>query len=454
MCVTEKKWKKGTWRSIVRWAAAVLAAVILAGIFAVPTLLAKEASDGAEQPAQEKSVSDNNAPQEDGQDTPKPDEQDPPQEGGQDPPKPGGQDQPKPEEPKKSDPPRITSEPENAQVETGDYASFNVSAVGEELSYQWLVDKGDGAGFRKVPGAVSELYRIMVFDGEMNGYVYKCEVKNEGGSVRSRAAKLTIFYKIVGGAQSVWVKSSGRGLVFQGSGAYSAFNGVSVDGSRITAGEYNKGGSQSPFTEITLLRSYLETLGEGEHELEMVWSDGSAKTSFRIEPPAGNLSTDVSGLGRAGADGMGSSRAAGTTAAAKDAAGLEDMTGGKEMERTPTGDEDAQVPDDSAQISANTPDSLSENTLKPSSGTAADVLTAAGVFKDPPEMTVTPGTRRTQELPASHEKQSVRLAAMSETIDRYALTICKTIILISAAGTASGLIAYRLHGREERRNER
>lgn len=455
MCVTKKKWEKRTWRSIVRWAAVVLAAVMLAGILAVPTLLAKEASDdSAETPAQEKTVSDNDAPQESGQDQGKPDGQDQEKPDGQDQEKPDGQDQPKPEEPKKPDPPRITSEPENAQVETGDYASFNVSAVGEELSYQWLVDKGDGAGFRKVPGAVSELYRIMVFDGEMNGYVYKCEVKNEGGSVRSRAAKLTIFYKIVGGAQSVWVKSSGRGLVFQGSGAYSAFNGVSVDGSRITAGEYNKGGSQSPFTEITLLRSYLETLGEGDHELEMVWSDGSAKTSFRIEPPAGNLSADVSGLGRAGADGTGSSRAAGTTAAAKDAAGLEDMTGGKETERTPTGDEDAQVPDDSAQISGNTADSLSENTVKSSSGTAADVLTAVGIFKDLPEMTVTPGTRRTQGLPTGPEKQSVRLAAMSETIDRYALTICKTIILISAAGTASGLIAYRLHGREERRNER
>lgn len=462
MCVTKKKWRKRTCGAIMGCVAAAWAAVMLAGFLSAPTLLAKEAPEEAKPPAQGKSVSENDASQRDGQDTPKPDEQDQPdpdeqdtpQPDGQDTPDQGGQDQPQEDKPKKTDPPRITSEPEDAQVEAGDYASFNVSAVGEELSYQWLVDKGDGAGFCEVAGAVSELYRIMVFDGGMNGYVYKCEVKNGGGCVRSRAAKLTISYKIVGGAQSVWVKSSGRGLVFQGSGAYSGFSGVSVDGSRITAGEYNKGGSQTPFTEITLLRSYLETLSEGDHELEIVWSDGSAKTSFRIEPPAGNLPADASGLGRAGAEGTGSSRAAGTTAAAKDIpAGSADMAGGKETGRMPAGDKNAQAPDDSAQISENTLDSLSENTVKPSSGTAADVLTASGILKDLPEtgMTVTLGERRTQGLPAGHEKRPVRLAAIPETVDRYALTICAALGLISAAGIVSGLIAYRLHGREDKK---
>lgn len=170
----------------------------------------------------------------------------------------------------------------------------------------------------------------MVFDGAMNGFAYKCRVEcnseNSKGSdgdskeqsgeedneepdenyVESRAARLTIFYRIVGGARSVWVKSSGRGLVFQGSGPYSRFSGVNVDENRIGADGFNKGGSQTPFTEVTLLRSYLETLTEGEHELELVWSDGTAKTSFRIEPPAANLPADATGLGRTGADTEGS----------------------------------------------------------------------------------------------------------------------------------------------------
>lgn len=352
--------------------------------------------------------------------------------------------------------PRITSQPEDICVEAGDCAYFSVSATGKNLTYQWFVDKGNGK-YQKISGADESLYRIMVFDGSMNGYVYKCRVENgkESGTednkgnnyvsnkensketdedyVDSRAAKLTIYYKIVGGARSVWVKSSGRGLVFQGSGAYSRFSGVSVDESRISAGEYNKGGSQTPYTEITLLRSYLETLAEGEHEMEIVWSDGSAKTSFRIEPPAANLPTDASGLGRVGAETEGSSRAAGKTPAAGDTAALTDTADDRDKDKS-----DA---------------SLSENTVKPSSGKAADVLFSAGIFADraEEEMAVTPGVRRTRGRPLEFEKEPARLTVMSGKADRYAKEICTAVILISAAGIAVGFLAYRLDDVERKK---
>lgn len=361
----------------------------------------------------------------------------------------------------KKEPPVITAQPEDVCVEAGDCAYFNVSAVGENLTYQWFVDKGDGSGFQKIMGAEASLYRVMVFDGAMNGYVYKCRVSEKissgqpgsqesGGSngqensenyTESRAAKLTIFYRIVGGAHSVWVKSSGRGLVFQGSGAYSKLNGVSVDGSRITAGEYNKGGSQTLFTEITLLRSYLETLAEGEHELEIVWEDGSAKTSFHITPPAANLPAESSGLGRSGDDAAGSSRAAGTTSAAGDAAAI--MAGGQE-EASKMADENAEeakkAEEESGQISENTIDvSVSENT-------ASDILGKAGIHADMQgDMTVTPGKRRTSRRASDFEKRPVQLAGMSQTVDQYAKKLCIVVILISITGIISGLIAYKLH---------
>ncbi len=362
----------------------------------------------------------------------------------------------KSEEREKEEPPRITAEPEDATVEAGDYASFSVSASGEDLSYQWLVDKGDGSGFQKVKGAVFELYRVMVFDGSMNGYEYMCEVKRGKEVVRSRAARLTIFYRIVGGARAVWVKSSGRGLVFQGSGAYSRFSGVSVDGNRITAGEYNKGGSQTPFTEITLLRAYLETLSEGDHEMEIIWSDGTAKTSFRIEPPAGNLPAGSSGLGRVGADTEGSSRAAGTTTAVKDAAAAAAAADKGKEEEKGKGKEEEKEKEESApaRISGNTLDgSLSDNTVKPPTCTAADILHDSGVMAPPGEdkMTVTPGVRRTREHSPDHEREPVQLAVMSEMVDQYAGTICMAVILISAAGIGSGLLAYRLHDSEGRK---
>lgn len=357
----------------------------------------------------------------------------------------------------KKEPPVITSQPEDVCVEAGDCAYFNVSAVGEDLTYQWFVDKGDGSGFQKIMGAEASLYRVMVFDGAMNGYVYKCRVsekissgqlgsqENDGSNVlenseiytESRAAKLTIFYRIVGGAHSVWVKSSGRGLVFQGSGAYSKLNGVSVDGSRITAGEYNKGGSQTLFTEITLLRSYLETLAEGEHELEIIWEDGAAKTSFHITPPAANLPAESSGLGRPGDDAAGSSRAAGTTSAAGDAAAI--MAGGQE-EALKIADEAEKAEEESGQISENTTDaSVSENT-------AADILGKAGIHADMQgDMTVMPGKRRTSRRASDFEKRPVQLAGMSQTVDQYAKKLCIVVILISITGIISGLIAYKLH---------
>lgn len=365
--------------------------------------------------------------------------------------------------------PTITAQPEDVCVEAGDCAYFNVSAVGNNLTYQWFVDKGNGSGFQKIMGAEDSLYRVMVFDGAMNGYLYKCQVREKTGNgpenvtevnltqndgkdyTETRAAKLTVNYRIVGGARSVWVKSSGRGLVFQGSGAYSQFSGVSVDGSRITAGEYNKGGSQTPFTEITLLRSYLETLAEGEHELEIVWEDSSAKTSFHIEAPASELPAGASGLGRPGdADAPGSGRAAGTTSAAGDAAAV--MTGG-EKEGGP-GMEDGsakkaeKTEEEPGRISENTTDaSVSENAVMPSSGTAADVLGKAGILADlqDEKLTVVRGERRTESFPSNLEKRPVRFAAMSEKLNRCARSICMTVILISVIGIAVGFLTYRLH---------
>lgn len=432
------------------------AGMLLAGLFTALPLQAKEAGESASEPyAQEGSLSGNDAeaPQEGTSDETASEEM---QEGN-------------PAEQQKQIPPTITSQPEDVCVEAGDCAYFNVSAAGKDLTYQWFVDKGNGSGFQKIMGAETSLYRVMVFDGSMNGYAYKCRVTGKTGSgqpdsqgndgndkqengenyTESRAAKLTVYYRIVGGARSVWVKSSGRGLAFQGSGAYAKFSGVSVDGSRITAGEYNKGGSQTPFTKITLLRSYLETLAEGEHELEIVWEDGSAKTSFHIEPPAANLPAESSGLGRPGDDAAGSSRAAGTTSAAGDAAAI--MAGGKE-EASKIADEKAEkAQEEPGRISENaTAASVSENTPKPFPGTAADVLGKAGILADLQEekLTVTRGERRTENLPSDFEKSPVRFAAMSDTVNRYAQTICMAVILISVVGLASGFLVYSLRDAE------
>lgn len=243
----EKKGKgKRKYAAVRRQAAMLAVGILFAGSCVVLPLQAEEEArpDSSSYVQGEESVSDNDAQSE------------PPitdadnlaesEESQQDAPNPNDENTPNPEQtpkdPQDSDSPKqkaknkptITSQPENVRVEAGDCAYFNVSATGENLTYQWYVDKGDGRGFRQVNGANEALYRVMVFDGSMNGYIYKCRVEcnseNNTASnseskkqsreedskepdenyVESRAAKLTIFYKIVGGARGVWVKSRDR----------------------------------------------------------------------------------------------------------------------------------------------------------------------------------------------------------------------------------------------------
>ena len=89
-----------------------------------------------------------------------------------------------------------------------------------------------------------------------------------------------IEYEILDGANSSWTQNSDGSLSIRGSGAFSDFVGVKVDGTLIDAENYTvKEGS----TIVTLKAGYLNTLTVGSHTLEIVWTDGSASTIFTIE---------------------------------------------------------------------------------------------------------------------------------------------------------------------------
>ena len=175
--------------------------------------------------------------------------------------------------------PTITTQPEDVTVTTGSSARFKIEASGEELSYQWKVDKKDGNGYEAIAGATNAGYTVYTEDASMNGYQYQCEVKNRAGSVESKEAVLTVEYKITEGARSTWMKSGSSGLSFRGSGEYSKFSYVKVDGDKIGGSNYTK---KSGSTIITLVPSYLEKLSSGKHTLTIVWEDGTAETTFTI----------------------------------------------------------------------------------------------------------------------------------------------------------------------------
>ena len=88
-----------------------------------------------------------------------------------------------------------------------------------------------------------------------------------------------IEYEILDGANSSWTQNSDGSLSVRGSGAFSDFVGVKVDGKSVDEKYYTvKEGS----TIVTLKADYLNTLTVGSHTLEMIWTDGSASTAFTV----------------------------------------------------------------------------------------------------------------------------------------------------------------------------
>ena len=88
-----------------------------------------------------------------------------------------------------------------------------------------------------------------------------------------------IRYWIIDGADSSWTQNTDGSLVIRGNGAFSKFLNVLVDGSVIDPANYT---AREGSTIIELKADYLKTLSEGSHTFEIVWSDGSAGTSFTV----------------------------------------------------------------------------------------------------------------------------------------------------------------------------
>ena len=88
--------------------------------------------------------------------------------------------------------PSITKQPQPVSVKVGETATFTVEAAGEGLSYQWMVDKKDNAGFVNIDEATSESYTLNAASKEFNGYQYQCVVSNQSGSVTSNPVTLTV----------------------------------------------------------------------------------------------------------------------------------------------------------------------------------------------------------------------------------------------------------------------
>lgn len=212
------------------------------------------------------------------------------------------------------DAPVISFQPENASVKTGEKATFEVSATGTDLTYQWMIDRNDGNGFVAINGADGASYTTGVTDLDCNGFRYYCIIRNAAGSVTTDIVTLTVSeniiptpepsttpiptpepsptptpessptpdrnaYKIIDGADSKWTQNTDGTLAIRGDGEIAKFQSVKVDGNVVDPSNYTV---TEGSTIITLKADYLKTLAEGSHTFELVWTDGSASTNFTV----------------------------------------------------------------------------------------------------------------------------------------------------------------------------
>ena len=186
--------------------------------------------------------------------------------------------------------PSITTQPGNATVKAGETATFTIAASGDNLTYQWQIDRNDGKRWVNIDGAIAMNYTTSAVDISCNGFKYQCVVSNSAGTDTSNTAVLTVTenttpapgsvdYEILDGANTSWEQNSDGSLSIRGSGAISKFVGVKVDGNLVDVRNYTvKEGS----TIVTLKADYLNTLSVGNHTFEIMWTDGTASTRFTV----------------------------------------------------------------------------------------------------------------------------------------------------------------------------
>ena len=164
------------------------------------------------------------------------------------------------------------------QVETTDYAGNNGETVGQGVKVSYKTQ--DCAPSGKYTMTVTMTYDDIVpyTRKKVTSFEFTVGEPEVKASETSEEAPKDM-YKIIEGTKGTWNGSTAEGLTIRGDGDFAKFAGVRVDGNWIPSAHYE---AKSGSTIVTLKPSYLASLSEGEHTVDIMWIDDSASTTFTV----------------------------------------------------------------------------------------------------------------------------------------------------------------------------
>lgn len=86
----------------------------------------------------------------------------------------------------------IVKQPTAPKGQEGQKVTITVEAEGEDLSYQWFVNRNDGKGFVPCEGSNSSTHTTTVLKPEHNGYQYYCQITSKNDSQRTDTVTLVV----------------------------------------------------------------------------------------------------------------------------------------------------------------------------------------------------------------------------------------------------------------------
>ena len=161
-----------------------------------------------------------------------------------------------------------------ADQEAADAVIEKINAIGTVEYTDASRDKIEAA--RKAYNALTEDQKALVPEQQVKAIADAEKLYEE-----LKKQNETPEYKILDGADSVWVKASGTPVVIRGSGKIEDYTGLEIDGQTVDREEYTV---RSGSTIIELRSRFLERLKLGKHKLVIRWKDGFVSTTLTINP--------------------------------------------------------------------------------------------------------------------------------------------------------------------------